>query len=138
MDVSVRLRWLIVDCRDPELLASFWARLLGRTVGDRTGPYVELRSIRPDEPHLLFQRVTEPKTSKNRLHPDLVCADLAAARERVEALGGQAVPGYEAGGFLVMADPEGNEFCLLPDGPLNMDQEGNVHYPHPPSTRAGH
>ena len=42
--------------------------------------------------------------------------------------GGRRLPEYASGGFLVMADPEGNEFCVIPDGPLEVDDEGCAHY----------
>jgi predicted enzyme related to lactoylglutathione lyase len=129
--VSAWLRWMIVDCIDPERLAAFWGALLGRTVRERRGPYVFLATGRSRSYHLGFQRVAEPKTGKNRVHPDLSCDDVHATAARVEALGGIQVQGAEPGGFLVMADPEGNEFCLLPKGPLHMDEDGNAHYLEP-------
>ena len=46
----------------------------------------------------------------------------------MEGLGGRRVGGYEDGGFLVMADPEGNEFCLIPDVPFDLDAEGCTTY----------
>jgi predicted enzyme related to lactoylglutathione lyase len=122
---------MIVDCIDPERLAAFWGTLLGRTVRERRGPYVFLATGRSRGYHLGFQRVAEPKTGKNRVHPDLICDDVHATAARVEALGGTRVQGAEPGGFLVMADPEGNEFCLLPTGPLHMDEHGKAHYLEP-------
>jgi hypothetical protein len=50
-------------------------------------------------------------------------------QRRVEELGGRRAAGYEAGGFLVMADPEGNEFCLIPDGQFDVDGTGRATYP---------
>ena len=44
-------------------------------------------------------------------------------------LGGSRAPGYEAGGFLVMADPEGNEFCVLPEQGIELDEDGVATYP---------
>ncbi|MEO3751891.1 VOC family protein [Streptomyces sp. B6B3] len=117
---------LVIDCEDPERLASFWAQLLGRPVASRRGPYVWLTRV-----HGLvvgFQRVAEPTAGKNRLHVDVSAPDPAAERERIEALGGRLLPEYAAGGFLVMADPEGNEFCVIPEGPFEMDDEGRASY----------
>ena len=119
---------MIVDCEDPERLAAFWGGLLGRSIGERTGPYLFLETGRSGGYGLGFQRVDERKTRKNRIHPDLICDDAHATAARVEELGGRREQGYERGGFLVMADPEGNEFCLLAKGPLGMDDHGNVHY----------
>ena len=83
----------------------------------------------PETDHrVLFIEVPEAKSGKNRVHIDIRVPDVAAAQEQVESLGGRRAPGYEAGGFLVMADPEGNEFCILPEGPTGMDADGNAHY----------
>jgi predicted enzyme related to lactoylglutathione lyase len=75
-----------------------------------------------------FQRVDQPKTIKNRVHLDIGTPDLLALKARVEALGGRRVGGFEAGGFLVMADPEGNEFCLVPMTQITLDAEGHTDY----------
>ncbi len=77
-------------------------------------------------PRLFFQRVPEPKTAKNRVHLDLAVSggrstpieqrrrQVAAAVERVVALGATRLKSYDEAGqhWVVMADPEGNEFCL--------------------------
>jgi predicted enzyme related to lactoylglutathione lyase len=68
--------------------------------------------------------VAETKSVKNRVHLDLATEDLVAARQRVEQLGGRRAEGYEAGGFLVMVEPEGNEFCLIPAGRFDVDGWG--------------
>lgn len=118
---------VVIDALDPERLAAFWAEVLGRPVTARTGPYVWL--TREDGPVIGFQKVdTPPAPGKNRVHLDLAAADPAAEQRRIEALGGRRLHAYADGGFLVMADPEGNEFCVLPVGPLEMDDEGRVHY----------
>jgi catechol 2,3-dioxygenase-like lactoylglutathione lyase family enzyme len=120
-----RLGPIVIDCADPERLAGFWGALLGEEVWWRKGPYVGLRGAAT---HLLFQRVGESKSGKNRVHPDLFSDDVRATEARVIELGGARVAGYEAGGFLVMADPEGNEFCVIPEGEWELDDEGNAHY----------
>jgi predicted enzyme related to lactoylglutathione lyase len=119
---------IFIDCTDPELLATFWSQLLDRKIGGRKGPYIWLEPTPSDACGLGFQRAAEKKLAKNRVHPDLRCDDVLATAARVEELGGTRVAGFELGGFLVVADPEGNEFCLLPRGPLGMDDDGNVHY----------
>ena len=109
-----------IDCADPLALGRFWARVFGTkiepTEGDEPPQYVDLLPI-TGVPILRFQRVPEPKTVKNRLHLDVLVADVDAACARVEALGGRRLSaerfaeyGYR---WLVMADPEGNEFCLV-------------------------
>jgi hypothetical protein len=129
-DVSepiVEIADLIMDCHDPEVVAAFWSDLLGRPIGGRTGPYVWL-SRGAGDIGLGFQRVEERKQGKNRVHLDVSGPDLRAISDRIKALGGFRVQGYESGGFLVMADPEGNEFCVVPPGPVDVDDEGRTAY----------
>ena len=124
---AVLIADIVVDCLDVDLVASFWAALLDRAIEGSRGPLLWL-APRQGQPGLVFQTVDAPTQGKNRMHFDLRTADVRRVRDRVEALGGRRVPGYEEGGFLVMADPEGNEFCLLPAGPLDLDDEGRAHY----------
>ncbi|MEY9862511.1 catechol 2,3-dioxygenase-like lactoylglutathione lyase family enzyme [Catenulispora sp. GAS73] len=122
----MKIKDIIIDCRDPEALAAFWAEVLDRPVAARIGPFVWL--VRGEGPGLGFQRVDAPKAGKNRVHFDVGAADPAAERERLEALGARRLPEYAGGGFLVMADPEGNEFCVIPEGPFELDDEGRADY----------
>ncbi|KAB1990247.1 VOC family protein [Streptomyces triticiradicis] len=122
----LRVNALIVDAVDPERLAVFWSELLGRPVVGRMGPYVWLR--RENGLGLGFQRTDEPKSGKNRMHFDVTSPDPAAERQRVEKLGGRRLEQYDEGGFLVMADPEGNEFCVIPEGAFELDDEGRADY----------
>lgn len=117
---------IIVDCHDLEVVASFWSELLGRPVVGHTGPYVWLE--RRGGVGLGFQRTSASKTTKNRIHLDLGSEHPALEVERVEGLGGRRLEGYEAGGFLVMADPEGNEFCIIPSQPFDVDDCGRAAY----------
>jgi predicted enzyme related to lactoylglutathione lyase len=122
----VRLTDVVIDCQDPEALAAFWARVLDRSVAARIGPFVFLDRV--DGIGVGFQKADEPKAGKNRVHFDIRSSDPAAARERLEALGARYLPEYAEGGFLVMADPEGNEFCVLPEGPFELDDDGRAEY----------
>jgi predicted enzyme related to lactoylglutathione lyase len=122
----LRLRALVIDSVDPEPLVAFWSELLGKPVVSRTGPYVWLES--DGGPTIGFQKVRERKSGKNRVHFDLESPDPASERSRIEALGGRYLAEYADAGFLVMADPEGNEFCVIPTGPVDVDDEGRAHY----------
>ena len=124
---AVELADVIFDCADPERVAAFWAELLGRPVAGRKGPYVWLERP-PGAVGVGFQRVAEAKTTKNRVHLDVSAPDVAAAKARIVALGGRRLEGYEAGGFLVMGDPEGNEFCVVPAAPFTFDEDGRTDY----------
>ncbi len=114
------LAWIIVDCSDPTLLATFWSHVLGVDLEEPLEDpvqYQPLAPVTPSGPKLIFQRVPEAKQGKNRLHLDVSVNDIEVAAARVEALGGRRLPGaeYSEDGFSwrVMADPEGNEFCLI-------------------------
>ncbi|MFG2287742.1 VOC family protein [Streptomyces sp. NPDC048595] len=122
----LRINALIIDATDPERLAAFWSELLGRPIVGRTGPYVWLR--RENDLCLGFQRTAESKSGKNRMHFDVTSPDPAAEQQRIETLGGRRLEQYADGGFLVMADPEGNEFCIIPEGPFELDDEGRADY----------
>jgi predicted enzyme related to lactoylglutathione lyase len=115
-----RLGWIQTDCHDPEHLAGFWGALLGVEIGDRLGDppqYVNLKPVTPDAPQVCFQRVPDAKVAKNRLHFDVGVDDVEVATAMVEGLGGIRVPKddyHEHGAnWRLMADPEGNEFCLI-------------------------
>jgi predicted enzyme related to lactoylglutathione lyase len=115
-----RLRWIQIDCPDPERLAAFWAAALGVEIEDRLGDppqFVNLAAVEAGAPRVCFQRVPEPKSTKNRLHFDLQVEDVDAASARVEGLGGgrRDEHDFHEHGFSWrrMKDPEGNEFCLI-------------------------
>lgn len=103
------------DCADPAPIAEFWAQVLGYSVDDEDPDEVAIDPP-PDSaaPALLFIRVPEPKTVKNRVHLDLNPDDQEAEVRRLEGLGAQRIDiGQGEQTFVVMADPEGNEFCVL-------------------------
>ena len=111
---------LVLDCEDPGRLATFWAAALGLTELGSAGSYVVLVDERGRLPKLLLQRVDEPKTTKNRMHLDIDHPDVEAEAARLEALGArraEAASRLEHGtGWIVMVDPEGNEFCVCDGG----------------------
>jgi predicted enzyme related to lactoylglutathione lyase len=114
---------LVLDCADPEALASFWAAALGLERLGNAGPYVLLVSPTRVLPKLLLQRVDEPKRVKNRMHLDIETPDVDAEVARLEAVGATRVEDQarrEHGSrWIVMADPEGNEFCVCDGGQPN-------------------
>jgi predicted enzyme related to lactoylglutathione lyase len=120
MEPIGRLAWIQIDCRDPWHLAAFWGAVLGLKVDNTFGEppqYVGLAKLGADSPYVSFQRVPEPKIVKNRLHFDLWVDDVERATTEIETLGGRRLPSedFQEFGFRwrVMADPEGNEFCLV-------------------------
>jgi predicted enzyme related to lactoylglutathione lyase len=107
---------LVLDCDEPERLADFWAAALGYTREPLVEPYLVLKPA-PDAagPELILQRVAEPKSTKNRMHFDMRIDDLDGEVRRLETLGARKLGDevVEAGfHWFVMADPEGNEFCV--------------------------
>jgi predicted enzyme related to lactoylglutathione lyase len=116
MDEPITLDAVTIDCVDPIVLAEFWGAVLGTEIESTAGEephYVDLKAV-SGVPRLRFQRVPEPKPTKNRVHVDLVANDIASAVARIEALGGRKTGSGAEYGFewTVLADPEGNEFCV--------------------------
>lgn len=121
---------VVFDCRHPARLARFWAKVLEDY---EVAPYddAEIKRLRqlgvddPEDdptvlvecrvrgPRLWFQSVPEAKTVKNRGHLDLGCDDVDNELERLRALGATVLPDQPSDTLIVLADPEGNEFCLL-------------------------
>jgi hypothetical protein len=112
--VSLEWEQTIVDARNPRELGRWWATALGWVeVGDTADEY-EIRPTRDRLPGLLFVSVPEPKSGKNRLHLDFRPDDRNAEVERLLALGATlADVGQGEQSWVVLADPEGNEFCVL-------------------------
>ena len=113
-------RWsgITVDCADPARLAAFWSALLEIPLTDEhEGPdWATVGSRSADLPRLTFQRVAEAKTTKVRLHLEVLVDDIDTGRAGVEALGGRwsgERHDYDEGVVVVMRDPEDHEFCLV-------------------------
>ena len=116
------LRWQCVcfDSTDPRRVAGFWEQALGwrRTYDADDEVVLEPAEGSPEDgvsPDILFLRVPEQKTVKNRLHVDLRPVDQAAEVARLEALGAVRTDVGQGDGqtWVVLADPDGNEFCVL-------------------------
>jgi predicted enzyme related to lactoylglutathione lyase len=117
---------VVVSCADVEVVATFWSELLARPIVARIGPYVWLE--RREGVGLGFQSVPADELGPGSIHLDLGAEDPAAEQRRIETLGGRQVDGYEDGGFLVMADPEGNRFCVIPAETFELDDQGRASY----------
>jgi predicted enzyme related to lactoylglutathione lyase len=120
MEPVGRLGWIQIDCADPVRLAGFWSQVLGVEVATPLGEpphYLGLVPAGAGAPAVSFHRVPDAKIVKNRLHLDIAVDDVEAASARIEDLGGSrlAHDDFHEYGFnwRVMADPEGNEFCLV-------------------------
>jgi len=118
--MNLRIQCLVIDSVDPHAIATFWQEALGwrRSHSEPDEVVLEPPAGSPEDgvsPDLLFVRVPESKTVKNRLHLDLRPADQAAEVARLLALGARRVDVGQPGtvSWIVMADPDGNEFCVL-------------------------
>lgn len=122
--MDIRIQCLCIDTTDPAKLAGFWEAALGWR---RTYEHDDEVVLEPPEgsaedgvaPDLLFLRVPESKGTKNRLHLDLRPGDQAAEVARLEGLGARRVDVGQTGdeSWIVLADPDGNEFCVLRANP---------------------
>ncbi|MCX4750403.1 VOC family protein [Kitasatospora sp. NBC_01287] len=108
---------VVVDCADPRAMARFWGGAMDWTVHEVTDDQAVLRSAKGVGPYLEFIRTPDAKTVKNRIHLDLrpyPGDDQAAEVSRLRTLGATDVDlGQGDVPWTVLADPEGNEFCLL-------------------------
>jgi catechol 2,3-dioxygenase-like lactoylglutathione lyase family enzyme len=118
--VDLRIQCLCIDTADPARLATFWQAVLGwrRTHESEDEVVLGPPAGSPEDgvvPDLLFLRVADTKVGKNRLHLDLRPMDQAAEVARLEGLGARPVDVGQGTGvsWVVMADLDGNEFCVL-------------------------
>ena len=113
-DMELSWEQVVVDAHDPVALGRWWAEALGWIVVADAADEFEIRPTPDRVPGLLFVAVTDAKTGKNRLHPDFRPVDQAAEVERLLSLGARRVDvGQQEASWVVLADPEGNEFCIL-------------------------
>ncbi len=118
--MGIRVQCISIDSHDPDAQATFWAEVLGwrRTYEDSDEVVLEPPEGSDEDgvvPDILFLRVPDDKKVKNRLHLDLRPDDQQAEVERIEALGAKRafVGQGDDVSWVVLADPEGNEFCVL-------------------------
>ncbi|MDT0301388.1 VOC family protein [Streptomonospora wellingtoniae] len=118
--MACRIGELVLECRDPEVLARFWCEILDFVVLDREEDCVEIgtrEGFGGPQPTIVFSRNDEPKKADLRLHIDLNATDRdqEAELERLLAAGARPADVGQTGeeSWHVLADPEGNEFCLL-------------------------
>jgi predicted enzyme related to lactoylglutathione lyase len=114
--MSLRMTEVVIDCADHGSVVDFWAAALGYERRPVNEQYVALvpPAVEPGLPPLLFQKVPEPKVVKNRVHLDFRAVSMAAEVERLVGLGATVLAERRLGQFAwtVLADPEGNEFCV--------------------------
>jgi len=103
---------ITIDCNDATRLALFWAAALDGYMTDETNHMLKPTAVGPV---IYFQEVPEPKSVKNRVHIDIATKDPKGDIFRLERLGAKVQQEVEEGGhqWVVMNDPEGNEFCVI-------------------------
>jgi Glyoxalase-like domain len=119
--MACRIGELVLGCRDPEVLARFWCGVLDFVVlGREDDGSVEIGArdgFGGKQPTIFLSRRDEPEKGKSRLHIDVNATDRdqQAELERLLALGARPADIGQTGdeSWYVLADPEGNEFCLL-------------------------
>ncbi|WP_202638375.1 VOC family protein [Bailinhaonella thermotolerans] len=110
-----RVGSVVIDCDDLTVGKTFWAGVLGVPTPDDDGQWAMIPGVIGDGVRLLLQKVPEPHTCKARVHLDIETDDVEAETRRLEKLGATRVGPFEDQGW-VLADPLGNEFCVLRAG----------------------
>ncbi len=113
--MSVRFHEVVIDCADPRSLARFWAAATGYAMQSDDEAWASVLGEGERAIRIGFQKVPEGKVAKNRVHVDLGAGDIEAEASRIEGLGARRLWISEdpEDPFIVLADPEGNEFCVV-------------------------
>lgn len=117
--MALRHVFTVIDCTDLDAQVSFWSALTGLDrLGDAPG-YAWLAQHAEGSSVIAFQQVPETKAGKNRVHLDLQADDVLGEVARAVELGAQELDrhAWDDYHWVVMADPEGNEFCIAGGGP---------------------
>jgi hypothetical protein len=125
--MTSRLAVIVIDAIEPRPVADFWAAVLGWRIVEEEPDIVSLAPAGGAAPGIDVVKVPERKTLKNRVHLDLR-ADGSAQRAEVERLIGLGARRVDVGqgpdvSWVVLADPEGNEFCVLSRSVQDLDSD---------------
>jgi hypothetical protein len=112
--MAIRLGSVVINVADIELMTEFWAEALGHVPPSYAAPGDDFRVLRGEQVNLSLQLADTPVTARDQMHLDLYTEDQAAEVERLTGLGAGVVrhnhdPDDD---YVVMRDPEGNEFCV--------------------------
>jgi hypothetical protein len=113
--MTSRISQITLDVHDVETMAAFWSEVLGYTSHIGDDGCAHLNPPAGGDPTMWLQAGASPKATKLRCHIDLRTSDPTAELDRLLRLGARRADVGQRGdeGFDVLADPEGNEFCLL-------------------------
>lgn len=113
--MALKLEMITFDCTDPVTLSGWWAENFGGTTHELLpGEFIAVATS--EGPRLGFQKVPDPTLGKNRVHLDFDVEDLAVEVARLTAAGASEIERHSFGEnfhWVVLADPEGNEFCVV-------------------------
>jgi catechol 2,3-dioxygenase-like lactoylglutathione lyase family enzyme len=111
--MGIRIGSTVVNCADLEVMTDFWAGALGLEPSSRD-PGDDFRVLRGERVNLSLQLAATPVTARDQMHLDLYSDDAVAQVERLSRLGATRVREVNDPGdtYVVMRDPEGNEFCV--------------------------
>ena len=111
--MTIRIGSAVINCADLETMTSFWSEALGLEPGS-ADPGDDFRVLRGERVNLSLQVADTPVTARDQMHLDLYADDQEQQVERLVALGAQVVRHHREPGddYVVMTDPEGNEFCV--------------------------
>jgi Glyoxalase-like domain len=112
--MALNVEMITFDCDDPDKLAEWWAGALHGTVNP-VAPGFFVTVTRPNGPGLSFQKVDDPTPGKNKVHIDFTAANMEAEVKRLVDLGASETGRHSFGDdfqWVVLADPDGNAFCI--------------------------
>lgn len=110
--MGIRISNVGIDTNDLAKASTFWQAVTGYQVSSSGDDSTYLEDPSKAGPGLSLLVVPEPRVGKNRLHLDLYTSDLAGEVERIKGLGATEVQDFGSGGWVVLADPDGNQFCV--------------------------
>ncbi len=112
--MTLKFEQIVVDCHDFRTLGHWWEGALGWVVLDESEGEIEIQNPDGSHPTLLFLNTPDEKVGKNRLHFDFVPENQSEEVERLLTMGARRVDiGQGEQPWVVLGDPEGNEFCVL-------------------------
>jgi catechol 2,3-dioxygenase-like lactoylglutathione lyase family enzyme len=109
--VGIRIGSTVVNCTDLETMTAFWTEALGLTASSREVTD-DFRVLRGERVNMSLQRSETPVTSRHQMHLDLYSDDADAQVARLIGLGARFVRQNDEDRYVVLLDPEGNEFCV--------------------------
>jgi predicted enzyme related to lactoylglutathione lyase len=126
--MAIRLGSTVINCADMELMTSFWSQAL-HLAPSSASDGDEFRVLRGERGNLSLQRSRTPVSARDQMHLDLYSDDQDAEVRRLAGLGARFVRHHEdpADDYVVMTDPEGNEFCVCAvPGPEAASASGSL------------